>query len=243
MATHGYPSYNHPNEIPLKGTYDGTTYRWDTALTRYKLQPERFPQWIYFEDEHCRVIYDPYPKANVHLLVLPLNDSLPTQVSEFNVYHLLELKKVHNVARGIAKCINERHGVKFWDCKIGYHARPAMSDLHLHIITQDFDSEKLKNKKHWNSFNTQFFVTIDKVEQDLEFYGEVNLLEREKLKELLKNPLKCHRCGLEFRFLPKLKHHLDDPCIEFSEIEKPIEEIEKKLEEVKIEDELEEVEF
>ena len=162
MAPHGYPSYDPPkNKIPLKGSYEDGKYRWDNALSRFKLQPERFSQWIYFEDEHTRVIYDAYPKANVHLLVLPLNDLLPTQVSEFNLHHLPELKKAHNIARGIAECINERHGVKFWNCKIGYHAKPSMSDLHIHIITQDFDSEKLKNKKHWNSFNTEFFVPID----------------------------------------------------------------------------------
>ena len=47
------------------------------------------------------------------------------------------------------------------DCKTfryGYHAVPSMGLLHLHAISQDFDSPSLKNKKHWNSFTTEYFV-------------------------------------------------------------------------------------
>lgn len=202
----GYPTYNPPKDDPLPKP----GYQWNTALAKFKKHPEKYPKWIYFEDEHVRVIYDPYPKANVHLLVLPLNDLLPFQVSEFTLINLPELKKVHNIARGIAKSIDERHSVELWNCKIGYHARPAMIDLHLHIITQDFDSESLKNKKHWNSFNTEWFVPIDKVESDLLEHGLVLIPD---LTDCLKRPLKCHRCGEEFRFLPRLKEHLSEPCI------------------------------
>lgn len=57
--------------------------------------------------------------------------------------------------------------------RIGFHAIPSMSLLHLHLIrfsphscvrnkliiaSDDFISDSLKNKKHWNSFNTDFFV-------------------------------------------------------------------------------------
>lgn len=30
--------------------------------------------------------------------------------------------------------------------------------MHLHVISQDFDSPCLKNKKHWNSFTTEYFI-------------------------------------------------------------------------------------
>lgn len=43
--------------------------------------------------------------------------------------------------------------------KIGFHAEPSMQQLHLHVISTDFDSTFLKTKKHWNSFNTIFFIT------------------------------------------------------------------------------------
>lgn len=32
------------------------------------------------------------------------------------------------------------------------------SQLHLHVISQDFDSPALKTKKHWNSFTTEYFI-------------------------------------------------------------------------------------
>ena len=32
------------------------------------------------------------------------------------------------------------------------------SQLHMHVISQDFDSPSLKTKKHWNSFTTEYFV-------------------------------------------------------------------------------------
>lgn len=34
----------------------------------------------------------------------------------------------------------------------------SISHVHLHVISQDFDSPCLKNKKHWNSFNTDYFL-------------------------------------------------------------------------------------
>ena len=33
-----------------------------------------------------------------------------------------------------------------------------MKQLHMHVISQDFDSPALKKKVHWNSFTTEFFI-------------------------------------------------------------------------------------
>lgn len=30
--------------------------------------------------------------------------------------------------------------------------------IHLHIISDDMQSPNIKNKRHWNTFNTEFFV-------------------------------------------------------------------------------------
>lgn len=43
--------------------------------------------------------------------------------------------------------------------RLGYHAIPSLSLLHLHIVSSDLESPALKNKKHWNSFATPFFVS------------------------------------------------------------------------------------
>ena len=32
------------------------------------------------------------------------------------------------------------------------------SHVHLHVISQDFNSPCLKTKKHWNSFTTEYFI-------------------------------------------------------------------------------------
>lgn len=42
------------------------------------------------------------------------------------------------------------------------------SHVHLHVISQDFDSPCLKNKKHWNSFTTDYFM---------ESQGESNFID------------------------------------------------------------------
>ncbi len=83
-----------------------------------------------------------------------------------------------------------------------------MSQLHLHAISQDFDSPCLKNKKHWNSFNTDYFVPSEKVISDLRQYGEVQLISSSEGREELKKNLKCHKCEYVPKNLPDLKAHI-----------------------------------
>lgn len=47
--------------------------------------------------------------------------------------------------------------------RVGFHAVPSMAQLHLHLISGDFLGTGLKNKKHYNSFTTPFFLGIDEV--------------------------------------------------------------------------------
>ncbi|ODQ67190.1 HIT-like protein [Nadsonia fulvescens var. elongata DSM 6958] len=49
--------------------------------------------------------------------------------------------------------------------KAGCHAVPSMSNLHIHIISSDMNGPNLKNKKHYNSFNTRFFIPFDELNQ------------------------------------------------------------------------------
>ncbi|EFJ49758.1 hypothetical protein VOLCADRAFT_59035 [Volvox carteri f. nagariensis] len=44
--------------------------------------------------------------------------------------------------------------------KLGVHAVPSMCQVQLHVVSQDFDSAPLKNKKRWNSFNTAAFLHL-----------------------------------------------------------------------------------
>lgn len=81
-----------------------------------------------------------------------------------------------------------------------------MSQLHLHVISDDFNSERLKNKKHWNSFTTEFFIPANDFLAMLE-QGKVHF-DKQKYEELLKKPLACHRCSLTIPTIPKLKLHI-----------------------------------
>lgn len=49
--------------------------------------------------------------------------------------------------------------------RMGYHSEPSMLHLHMHIISDDFCSDSLKNKKHYNSYTTEFFI-----ESESEYY-------------------------------------------------------------------------
>jgi aprataxin len=77
----------------------------------------------------------------------------------------------------------------------------------MHIISQDFDSEALKTKKHWNSFTTKFFIDAEKFLAKLEDKGVIQF-SKEKYEEMLKGPLKCHKCAIELQNMPQLKTHI-----------------------------------
>nr|XP_053649638.1 aprataxin-like [Cherax quadricarinatus] len=90
----------------------------------------------------------------------------------------------------------------------GYHAIPSMSQLHLHMISQDFDSPCLKTKRHWNSFNTRYFLDSADVIRCLEERGMVVTMTPIAGEKLLDQPLKCHKCIYSPQNMPKLKQHL-----------------------------------
>ncbi|GBO36936.1 Aprataxin, partial [Araneus ventricosus] len=92
--------------------------------------------------------------------------------------------------------------------QIGYHAVPSMSHLHLHVISQDFDSPCLKTKTHWNSFTTEYFISSKKIIEQLESTGQIKFMESHLSQELLKQSLRCHICKKELPTMPKLKEHI-----------------------------------
>ena len=77
----------------------------------------------------------------------------------------------------------------------------------LYKHAQDFDSPALKNKKHWNSFTTSFFIDTSQVESALREEGHL-ALDRQTLEGYLKGPLRCHGCHAGQTNMPTLKSHL-----------------------------------
>lgn len=90
--------------------------------------------------------------------------------------------------------------------RIGYHAQPSMKPLHLHVVSRDFSSDWLKTKKHFNSFNTDFFIDATRIREELQEDGLVAQWSEATLKRLLGKDLEC--CGETFSNMPKLKEHI-----------------------------------
>ncbi|KNG88617.1 histidine triad nucleotide binding protein [Aspergillus nomiae NRRL 13137] len=94
-----------------------------------------------------------------------------------------------------------------WEQEImcGIHAHPSMNHLHIHVISVDRYSDRLKHKKHYNSFSTPFFVPID------DFPLAQDDVRRHPGREgYLRRDYTCWRCGREFgNKFSELKIHLE----------------------------------
>ena len=99
-------------------------------------------------------------------------------------------------------------GNRMNDFKMGFHLSPSMHRLHMHVISLDFDSQFLKTKKHWNSFNTDFFIPAEKIRDRLEIDGFMREPDPDYIKQLLKTELKCNKCEYEAKNMPDIKAHI-----------------------------------
>ncbi|XP_012781179.2 aprataxin isoform X1 [Ochotona princeps] len=185
------------SKVKDKSTKKDSLGHWSQGL-KISMQD---PKMQVYKDEQVVVIKDKYPKARYHWLVLPWTSisSLKAVTSE----HLELLKHMHTVGE---KMIADFAGSSKLRFRLGYHAIPSMSHVHLHVISQDFDSPCLKNKKHWNSFNTEYFLESQAVIEMVQEAGKVTV--QDGAAELLKLPLRCHECQQLLPSIPQLKEHL-----------------------------------
>lgn len=91
------------------------------------------------------------------------------------------------------------------DVIAGVHAGPSMSHLHVHVLSRDFVSDRMRHRKHYNSFHTPFFVDLD----DLPLAAQ-DPRRHPGREGYLAQELRCWRCGKGFgnRFA-QLKVHLE----------------------------------
>ncbi|XP_063074485.1 aprataxin [Engraulis encrasicolus] len=158
------------------------------------------PKLQVYKDEQVVVIKDKYPKAQYHWLVLPWEAiSNLKSLRETHSDLLVHMQRVGQ--RMVDQCPE-----KNLSFRMGYHAIPSMSHVHLHVISQDFDSPCLKTRKHWNSFTTDYFIESQEVIAMLERDGKVAV--QEGMTEMLNLPLRCHVCRVPQANMPKLKEHL-----------------------------------
>eukprot|EP00736_Rhodelphis_marinus_P004526 Rmarinus@m.3813 len=180
------------------------TGAWDDALRNIISHPERNKSLIYHQDDALMTVYDGYPKARVHLLVLPkekidgLRDLTPA--------HLPLLRKMRAKFEALSAHL-EQDLLPGVTLRNGFHTLPSMKQLHLHVFSDDFDSPFLKNKKHWNSFTTAFLIPIEEVISSFERSSRL-FLNANQSNALLSTPLRCHICHQEQSNIPALKQHI-----------------------------------
>lgn len=148
------PSYTKPDGIPKAACH------FTRVLYKYIEHPRdsMFEPYIFWEDSEFVVIYDVYPKARIHLLLLPKRQPIGS-IAKLTSNDLPLLRAMD--ARGKWLCdtlsLVDSHSRRI-PLRRGFHAIPSLHLLHLHIISQEFESSCLKHKKHWNSFVTSFFI-------------------------------------------------------------------------------------
>ncbi|OQR94866.1 histidine triad family protein [Achlya hypogyna] len=172
-------------------------HAWKDALLVYLAAPETHNEVVFFDDSVV-VVRDKYPKAKLHLLVVP-RTPMPFGVASLTKEHVPLLQHMASVVDGLA--VAE-------DVRLGFHAVPSMRQLHLHVISTDLMSPALKKKEHWNSFTTSFFKPLVWVLDSLENADMIHIDEADEAAKL-KRPLACHKCHTDFSTLPKLKQHLE----------------------------------
>ena len=163
---------------------------------------DRLQDAVFSYDDQIVVVRDKFPKSTHHFLVMP-REIIPT-FADLKKHHLGVLKAMRAKGVEVQKKLGPKNTMGF---RFGFHAVPSMRQVHMNAITSDFASDALKNKKHWNSFTTPFFVDADRFIGQLEDTGSVffNKAENEKY---LKLDLKCHKCGAIMKNMPTLKVHI-----------------------------------
>ncbi|KAI7824125.1 hypothetical protein BC939DRAFT_154132 [Gamsiella multidivaricata] len=95
---------------------------------------------------------------------------------------------------------------------MGFHVVPSMLQLHLHVISQDFCSQFLRSRVHYNAFTTAFFISSEQVLRVLR-EREKFWLQKSELAEFknskFKSPLVCLQCGQRQKGFYQLKVHLE----------------------------------
>ncbi|KDQ12373.1 hypothetical protein BOTBODRAFT_34672 [Botryobasidium botryosum FD-172 SS1] len=203
-----------------------------TSLSTYaSSDPASLPPTVLLRSsDDSIVIWDKFPKAMFHFLLLPRIKGPLTRENTTNLSSFIKWDKSKALncllsMKGDAEAVKvmiqdemtKKHGFT-WDIWMGFHSVPSMEHVHLHIISSDLCSPALKNKKHYNSFHPKlgFFLHFDEVMSWFEDSGNGGLtlnmpsLREEQYEPLLKTDLTCWKCGEEVRNIPLLKSHLED---------------------------------
>lgn len=205
------------------------------ALEVYAVEPSKHPSVVVTYNDQWALIKDRYPKATVHLLLLPRD----TDIGKLHPYDALnspgilesakpEVEKAIDIAASELRRLHGSHSDsekprmealksedppdelppgRDWRKEVmaGIHTHPSMNHMHIHILSVDRYSPCLKHKKHYLSFTTDFFVPVDSFP-----LSTAESIRRSKLRwpDL---DMVCWRCGQNFsNHFKKLKEHLEE---------------------------------
>jgi aprataxin len=207
-----------------------------SGLLSYINDPDSHPTSVISHSENFVLIRDLFPKATVHLLLLPRNPAkyllhpheafadpvfldqckqaaataaqlaakeLQRLLGEYSVLDKPRLQALENGDESVPPG-------RDWlgELRVGVHAHPSMTHLHVHIISRDMYSECVKHRKHYNSFNTDFFIPLEDFPLTEDDERRTTRHQNRNLKDV---DFKCWRCGRNFgnRF-KELKAHLEE---------------------------------
>ena len=179
---------------------------WSNGL----LQSMNDPNMIWYQNEDICIIKDKYPKSKYHFLVLPRKENISSLKKLTNQHISLVENMIDSAKTHVIKGIVEKNSKIRFRC--GFHAIPSMAQVHMHVISQDFVSPCLKTKRHWNSFNTPYFVEAEKV---LTYLSKDGLIPNDldlQAKTWIAEDVKCHLCshkpkGMGIPFKQHLESH------------------------------------
>lgn len=220
-------------KAPIDNDTRKTTWQGRAGLKPYTTTPEKFPRdrVVYYNDQFV-VINDLYPKARVHLLILPRdpvkNAMRPQDAFDDPVFLQACREELVKVRKIVASELRRRFGKhsradrpyfeameqddipdvmpkgRDWEQDIisGIHANPSMSHIHIHVLSPDMNSEYMTKKGHYLSFTTNFLVDLD----------QFPLARDDHRRDYMHFPqdLQCWKCKANFgNKFSKLKEHLD----------------------------------
>ncbi|KAJ5713664.1 uncharacterized protein N7483_010845 [Penicillium malachiteum] len=196
------------------------------GLGAYIAKPETYPSSVVvYHNTDFVAIHDMFPKSSLHILLLP-RDSSKTRLHPFDAFEDAEfLTKVKAEVRKLrthaAAELRRKYGKYSEQDRVRQEAliadpptRRIAGRKRLGEGDMDRYSERLKHRKHYNSFSTPFFVPID------DFPLAEDDVRRHPTQEgYLKRDFVCWRCGEEFgnQFV-QLKEHLKQEFEEWKKL-------------------------
>ncbi|XP_052888587.1 aprataxin-like [Anopheles moucheti] len=147
-------------------------------------------------------IRDLHPKARIHFMVLP-RKAIDT-LHELTTEDVELLEDMYQLGIRVIKDMRLDEA----QFNFGYHLKPHMKRLHLHVISNDFDSPSLKRRHHWTIFNSEIFRSHEAVLQELKLFGKIVERSDAYIQSLREGPLKCNVCEFQTEHLHLIKQHI-----------------------------------